>query len=64
MSDFAGNEDLLRDFLTEATELLRGLDNRLIALEQSPQDSAQLNAVLRDFHTIKGGAGFLGATET
>ena len=63
MSDFAGNEDLLRDFLTEATELLCGLDNRLIALEKSPEDSAQLNAVFRDFHTIKGGAGFLGATE-
>ena len=63
MSDFAGNEDLLRDFLTEATELLCGLDNRLVALEKSPEDGAQLNAVFRDFHTIKGGAGFLGATE-
>src|SRR5262245_23970032 len=63
MSDFAGNEDLLKDFFTEASELLDDVDNQLIALERSPQESAHLNAVFRHFHTIKGGAGFLGATE-
>lgn len=31
-----------------------------MSLEQSPQDSDQLNAVFRGFHTLKGGAGFLG----
>jgi len=55
------NEDLLRDFLVEAGELLAELDNRLIELEGSPQDRALLNATFRSFHTIKGGAGFLGA---
>ena len=63
MGDFAGNEDLLQDFLTEATELLGDLDNQLIELEKAPAENAHLNAVFRDFHTIKGGAGFLGATE-
>ena len=63
MSDFAGNEDLLRDFLTEATELLGDLDSQLIELERSPEQGARLNAVFRSFHTIKGSAGFLGATE-
>ena len=61
MSDFDGNEDLLRDFLIEANELLADLDNRLIALEKSPHDRALLNAAFRSFHTIKGGASFLSA---
>ena len=63
MSDFAGNEDLLQDFLTEAVELLGDLDNQLLELERAPAEGAHLNAVFRGFHTIKGGAGFLGATE-
>ena len=63
MSDFAGNEDLLRDFLTEAVELLGELDSQLIELERSPRQDARLNAVFRSFHTIKGAAGFLGASE-
>src|SRR5690606_10555573 len=35
---------------------------QLVALEQAPQDSGQLNAVFRGFHTLKGGAGFLAIT--
>ncbi|HEY6896224.1 MAG TPA: chemotaxis protein CheA [Rhodocyclaceae bacterium] len=63
MSDFQGMEDLLQDFLVEATDLLSGVDNKLVDLEQSPQDHGLLNDIFRGFHTIKGGAGFLNATE-
>jgi two-component system, chemotaxis family, sensor kinase CheA len=63
MNDFQGMEELLRDFLTEATELLSDVDNKLVELEKFPQDKALLNEVFRGFHTIKGGAGFLAATE-
>jgi two-component system chemotaxis sensor kinase CheA len=63
MSDFTGNEELLQDFLTEATELLADLDNRLVDLEKSPGETSLLNAAFRSFHTIKGGAGFLAITE-
>ena len=59
MSDFAGNEELLHDFLTEANELLADLDNRLVDLEKTPEEAALLNSVFRNFHTIKGGAGFV-----
>ena len=34
MSDFAGMEDLLQDFLTEASELLSEVDNKLVELEK------------------------------
>ena len=63
MSDFQGMEDLLQDFLVEATDLLSGVDNKLVDLEQSPDDRGMLNDIFRGFHTIKGGAGFLNATE-
>ncbi|MEJ5211288.1 MAG: chemotaxis protein CheA [Burkholderiales bacterium] len=62
MSAFEGMEDLLQDFLTEATDLLSEVDNRLVELEKSPQDKDLLNQIFRGFHTIKGGAGFLNAT--
>lgn len=63
MSDFAGMEDLLQDFLIEAGDLLSGVDNKLVDLERAPNDRGLLNEIFRGFHTIKGGAGFLNASE-
>ncbi len=63
MSDFPGMEDLLQDFLQEAGDLLSDVDNRLVDLEKFPEDRKLLNEIFRGFHTIKGGAGFLNATE-
>lgn len=62
MSDFQGMEDMLQDFLTEAGELLSGVDNKLVELEGRPGDAGLLNDIFRGFHTIKGGAGFLNVT--
>lgn len=63
MSDFAGMEDLLQDFLQEASDLLSDVDNKLVDLEKTPGDGRLLNDIFRGFHTIKGGAGFLNAAE-
>ncbi|MBP7202101.1 MAG: chemotaxis protein CheA [Propionivibrio sp.] len=63
MSDFSGMEDLLQDFLQEASDLLSDVDNKLVDLERTPDDRGLLNDIFRGFHTIKGGAGFLNATE-
>ncbi len=63
MSDFSGMEDLLKDFLQEASDLLSDVDNKLVDLEKNPNDRRLLNDIFRGFHTIKGGAGFLNATE-
>ena len=62
MSDFQGMEEMLKDFLTEAGELLADVDNKLVELERTPDDATLLNDIFRGFHTIKGGAGFLNAT--
>jgi len=63
MGDFTGMEDLLQDFLTEASDLLSDVDSKLMDLEKSPQNKDLLNTIFRGFHTIKGGAGFLNASE-
>lgn len=52
-------DDIAADFIIEAQEILDRLGEQLVSLEQAPDDSGQLNAVFRGFHTLKGGAGFL-----
>ncbi|QDI03568.1 chemotaxis protein CheA [Xanthomonas cerealis] len=52
-------DDIAADFIIEAQEILDRLGEQLVSLEQAPEDSDQLNAVFRGFHTLKGGAGFL-----
>ncbi len=56
------DDDILQDFLVEAGEIVEKLSEQLVSLEQSPRDADLLNAVFRGFHTVKGGAGFLGLT--
>lgn len=53
------DDEILQDFLVEAEEILEGLNEQLVELENQPQDADLLNAIFRGFHTIKGGAGFL-----
>ncbi|MCF3525666.1 chemotaxis protein CheA [Stenotrophomonas maltophilia] len=58
----AVSDDITADFIIEAQEILDRLGEQLVSLEQAPQDTEQLNAVFRGYHTLKGGAGFLGIT--
>ena len=57
----AVSDDITADFIIEAQEILDRLGERLVSLEQA-QDTERLNAVFRGYHTLKGGAGFLGVT--
>jgi two-component system chemotaxis sensor kinase CheA len=63
MNDFVGMDELLQDFLMEAGDMLSDVDSKLMELEKDPDNAPLLNEVFRGFHTIKGGAGFLNATE-
>lgn len=54
--------DICADFLVEVGEILDQLGEQMVLLERAPNDRDCLNAVFRGFHTIKGGAGFLGFT--
>jgi two-component system chemotaxis sensor kinase CheA len=60
---FDVDEDILQDFLIEASEILELLSEQLVDLEKSPEDAELLNAIFRGFHTVKGGAGFLALSE-
>ena len=53
-------DDILRDFLTEAKENLEKLDEEFIELEQDPQNTEILKSIFRTMHTLKGTAGFFG----
>ncbi len=54
------DDDIVQDFLVESREILDRLGEQLVDLEQHGEDKDLLNSVFRGFHTIKGGAGFLG----
>ncbi len=56
------DDEILQDFLVEAGEILEKLGGQLVDLEQRPEDDDLLNSVFRGFHTIKGGASFVGLT--
>ncbi|HMO75791.1 MAG TPA: chemotaxis protein CheW [Sphingopyxis sp.] len=52
-------DDLLNDFLAETAEILAEAGGALVAWEADPADRAQLDAIFRFVHTIKGSSGFL-----
>ncbi len=47
-------------FLTECTELLTEMEERLVDLSEGNADSEKLNAIFRCAHSIKGGSGAFG----
>ena len=53
-------DDMLKDFVVEALDLAVNVEEHLLRLERDPDNKETLNAVFRSFHTIKGGAGFMG----
>jgi len=56
------DDEIMQDFLVEASEILEHLNEQLVDLEQTPEDGDLLNSIFRGFHTIKGGASFLTLT--
>ncbi|MDP3714545.1 MAG: chemotaxis protein CheA [Mycobacteriales bacterium] len=54
------NDEVVQEFLVESYENLDRLDQDLVALERTPDDTATLSSIFRTIHTIKGTCGFLG----
>jgi two-component system chemotaxis sensor kinase CheA len=54
------DQEILDGFLAETTELLVQLDEDLITLEKSTDDTELMNRIFRSIHTIKGVSSFLG----
>lgn len=53
-------DDVVREFLAEASESMDALDRSLVRLEDHPGDPDLLSEIFRVMHTIKGTCGFLG----
>ncbi|HXS30053.1 MAG TPA: Hpt domain-containing protein, partial [Steroidobacteraceae bacterium] len=51
--------EMLQQFLVESRELADQATEGLLALERTPQDADQLDAVFRAVHTLKGSAGIV-----
>jgi len=61
-NQLAEDPELVQEFLNEGREHLASAETNLLTLEREPHNIEALNSVFRSFHTIKGLAGFLGAT--
>lgn len=53
------DQELVADFISEASEHLEIVEAGLLALEDKPGECETLSKIFRAFHTIKGMAGFL-----
>jgi two-component system chemotaxis sensor kinase CheA len=53
-------DENIREFLRETRKELVQLDVDLVTLDEQPTDREALLRAFRTFHSIKGGAGFLG----
>ncbi len=51
---------LFTEFLSETQDHLATIEEKILALEETPEDLEAINAVFRPFHSMKGAAGFLG----
>jgi two-component system chemotaxis sensor kinase CheA len=57
---FAGADaSLVGEFITEAEDHCRTAEQKMMELETGTDNDANINAIFRSFHTIKGAAGFL-----
>jgi two-component system, chemotaxis family, sensor kinase CheA len=53
-------DEIVQEFVTEASESLAILDQQLVTFEKDPSDKAILGNIFRLLHTIKGTCGFIG----
>lgn len=59
-ANLSEDEELLRDFLTEADEKIAALDLAFVALEREPARKELVEEIFRHLHTLKGNSGFFG----
>lgn len=57
------DKELLKIFIEEASELLGSLSAHLNIFEQNPQNTAKIEDLKRDLHTLKGSARMVGQTD-
>lgn len=53
-------EDLIHIFITESRENIELLDQKIVQIEDDPENRAMLDEIFRAFHTLKGNSGIVG----
>jgi two-component system chemotaxis sensor kinase CheA len=56
------DEELIGEFVSEASDLIASAEEALLTLEEDPEDMDSVATVFRAFHTIKGSAAFMDLT--
>lgn len=64
MDEWTHDDEILTSFQAEAEERLQNLNDGLLRLEKNPDDTAVVEAIFRDAHTLKGSAGMMGLADT
>lgn len=59
-SEFASDPEMMKDFLSNADDLMENLDSQILALEQNPTSKNVIEEIFRAAHTLKGAAGMFG----
>lgn len=56
MSDYLdiNNEELLKDFFSEAEQQVEILESNVLVIEQNPEDRNSIDEIFRAAHTLKG----------
>ena len=65
MSDYLdiNNEELLKDFFSEAEQQVETLESNVLVIEQTPNDRNAIDEIFRAAHTLKGGSATVEMTE-
>jgi two-component system chemotaxis sensor kinase CheA len=65
MSDYldANNEELLKDFFSEAEQQYETLESNILVIENDPSNHDAIDEIFRAAHTLKGGSATVEMTE-
>ncbi|MBS7311423.1 MAG: chemotaxis protein CheA [Treponema sp.] len=65
MSDYLdiNNEELLKDFFTEAEQQVENLESNILVIENDPTNHEAIDEIFRAAHTLKGGSATVEMTE-
>ncbi len=65
MSDYldANNEELLKDFFSEAEQQVESLESNILVIENDPSNHDAIDEIFRAAHTLKGGSATVEMTE-
>ena len=65
MSDYldANNEELLKDFFSEAEQQVENLESNVLVIENDPSNHDAIDEIFRAAHTLKGGSATVEMTE-